>query len=60
MPPEMRSSFDAYLPENLQLTAELRPGFLGGVTVLLGNLRLPGWTDDSETLVPVTFIPYGV
>jgi hypothetical protein len=60
LPPAMRNSFYAYLAEGSQFTTEHRPELLGGVTVLHGNLRLPSWTDDSETLIPVTFIPYGV
>jgi DUF1680 family protein len=60
LPPVMRDSFDAYIPEDAQFAAEHRPELLGGVTVLRGNLRLPSSADDSEKLVPVTFIPYGV
>jgi DUF1680 family protein len=60
LPREMRHSFDAYLPEEFQPTAEHRPELLGGVTVLRGSLQLQNWTEDTEKPVPVTFIPYGV
>jgi uncharacterized protein len=60
MPGEMRSSFEAYLPENFQFTAEHRPELLGGVTVLRGDLILSSWTGEADRPVRVTFIPYGV
>jgi uncharacterized protein len=52
--------FEAYLPTDATITAEHRPDFLGGVTVLRTDLRLPDYYAGSETPVPVTFIPYGV
>lgn len=60
MAPEMRNSFAAYLPNNLEFTAQFHPELLGGVTVLTGILKLPSYTGDTERSVPTTFIPYGV
>jgi DUF1680 family protein len=60
MAPQMRNSFDAYLPEQFAFTAEHRKDLLGGVTVLTGNLRLSSFLDQTERSMPATFIPYGV
>jgi len=49
-----------YLPEDVQLTAEHRKNLLGGVTVLKGNLPQANFMYVDETVVPVTFVPYGV
>src|SRR5262249_39568165 len=48
-----------YLPEEAQLTAEHRPDFLGGVTVIRGAVTSVH-QDDGETTLPATFVPYCV
>ena len=47
--------YSVYAPETAKLTAEHRKGFLGGVTVLKGDLR-----QSSGQAIPAVFIPYGV
>jgi DUF1680 family protein len=53
-----------YIPENAEFTAEHRTEFLGGVTVLRGQLKQvsddPGSAEDSGQTVGVTLVPYGV
>jgi uncharacterized protein len=48
------------LPENIEVTPEHRPDFLGGVTVL--KAALPSWQPGQDGIksVPVTFVPYAV
>ncbi len=48
-----------YIPQESLLTAEHRADFLGGVTVLRGEVRLVKM-DDTEAALPVIFIPYCV
>lgn len=48
-----------YIPKEVPLTAEHRPDFLGGVTVLRGEVRLVK-LDYTETALPATFVPYCV
>lgn len=50
----------AYIPEDAQFKAQHRPDFLGGVTVLRGELRQLSFENDRAKPVPATFIPYGV
>jgi uncharacterized protein len=49
-----------FIPETARFTAEHRSDFLGGVTVLHGEvMRRSDW-DESSRPVRVMFIPYGV
>ncbi|MBI4166797.1 MAG: glycoside hydrolase family 127 protein [Acidobacteria bacterium] len=49
-----------YIPEGAKFKAEHRPDFLGGVTVLRGEVRQLNREDDGEKAVSATFVPYGV
>jgi len=49
-----------YIPEDAKFNTEHRPEFLGGVTVLHGEVRRLMWQDNRERTLRATFIPYGV
>jgi hypothetical protein len=49
-----------YIPKNSEFIAEYRSKFLGGVTVLLGELRKFNPAIENEISVPAMFVPYGV
>lgn len=52
---------DVYVPQGTQFTAEHRPDFLGGVTVLRADLkRQPYFAGSEDSTVPAVFVPYGV
>ena len=49
-----------YIPENATFEAEHQPDFLGGVTVLKGEVpQVKSW-DASERILRATWVPYGV
>lgn len=49
-----------YLPEDSKVSIEHQTDFLGGVTVLTGDVRQLYWVNDKESVVRAKFIPYGV
>lgn len=59
----LRDSLAAvYMPQQSIVTAEHRPEFLGGVTVLKGEVRevVGHFEYDSERVHPAEFVPYAV
>lgn len=49
------------IPEGTRFTAEHRPDFLGGVTVLHADLPRAYFSkDDDRSSLPAMFVPYGV
>lgn len=64
-PPENANDYlgnlaSLYIPEDVKLTAEMKPDLLGGVTVLSGQIKqLIDVGNDTERPIKGMFVPYG-